>query len=144
MFDTWAGTLAPEAYRAFALPYTRQIVEALRPEGVPIILYVNGGGALLEQMADSGVDVVSLDWRVPIQDAKKRIGDRVCLQGNLDPCVLYGPSSLIRQEVKKILEGFGPGTGHIFNLGHGILPDTPVGSAVAMVEAVHEESKRFH
>lgn len=144
LFDTWAGTLSPETYREFALPYTQQIVENLRPEGVPIILYVNGGGGLLELMASSGVDVVSIDWRVDMKEAKERIGNRVCLQGNLDPCFLYGNPPIIRREVKKILEGFGRGNGHIFNLGHGILPDTPVENAIALVEAVHEESRRFH
>ncbi|HEX9758102.1 MAG TPA: uroporphyrinogen decarboxylase [Nitrospiria bacterium] len=144
LFDTWAGTLSPETYREFALPYTQQIVESLRPEGVPIILYVNGGGGLLELMAGSGVDVVSIDWRVDIKEAKERIGSRVCLQGNLDPCFLYGNPANIRREVKRILEGFGRGNGHIFNLGHGILPDTPVENAIALVEAVHEESRCFH
>ncbi len=144
LFDTWAGTLSPETYREFSLPYTTQIVQDLKGEGVPIILYINGSGSLLELMVESGVDVISIDWRVDLAEAKRRIGARVCLQGNLDPCFLYGDATLIRREVKRILEGFGPENGHIFNLGHGILPDTPVESAIALVDAVHEESERFH
>lgn len=144
LFDTWAGTLSPEAYQEFALPYTSRIVQSLRNDGVPIILYVNGCGSLLELMADSGVDVVSIDWRVDLKNAKDRIGHRVCLQGNLDPCTLYGTPTLIRKEVKQTLQKFGSGNGHIFNLGHGILPDTPVESAKVLVDAVHQESERFH
>ena len=144
LFDTWAGTLSVQEYQEFALPYTLKVVQSLRCEGIPLILYVNGGGGLLEYMADSGVDVVSIDWRTDLKDAKRRIGNRVCLQGNLDPCALYASPAKIRTEVRKILENFGPDNGHIFNLGHGILPDTPVEHALALIDAVHEESIRFH
>ncbi len=144
LFDTWAGTLAPDAYRVLALPYTTRIIENIRSEGVPIILYINGGGGILELMADSGADVVGIDWRIDLAEAKQRIGHRVALQGNLDPCVLYAGPTTIRAQVRSILEKFGHGNGHIFNLGHGILPDTPVESAIAFIDAVHEESERFH
>jgi uroporphyrinogen decarboxylase len=144
LFDTWAGALAPAEYDAFALPYTRRVIAGLERRGAPVILYVNGGDSLLERMADSGADVVSLDWRIDMADARRRIGHRVALQGNLDPCALYAPPGAIREQVARILEGYGRADGHIFNLGHGILPDIPVEHAAAMVNAVHDESARFH
>lgn len=147
LFDTWAGMLAPDEYSEFALPYTRQIFQDLKRDAGfagPVILYVNGGGTLLERMVESGADVIGLDWRIDIQDARRRVGKDVALQGNLDPCVLYASPEVIRQQVRKVLQRFGNGSGHIFNLGHGILPDTPVENARALVEAVQEESVSFH
>ncbi|MEW6325353.1 MAG: uroporphyrinogen decarboxylase [Nitrospirota bacterium] len=144
LFDTWAGALAPDEYAEFGAPYTRQVIAGLRRAGTPVILYVNGGASYLERMAATGADVISLDWRIDIGEARRLIGDRVALQGNLDPCALYAPPDVIRAQVARILERFGRGDGHIFNLGHGILPDVPVEHAVAMVKAVHEESARFH
>ena len=119
-------------------------IAGLRREGTPVILYVNGGGDYLERMAETGADVLSLDWRVDIGEARRRIGHKVALQGNLDPCALYAPPEAIRAQVARVLNSFGKGEGHIFNLGHGILPDIPVAHAIAMVNAVHEESARFH
>lgn len=144
LFDTWAGALSPIEYDEFAFPYTRRVIAGLRREGTPVILYVNGGGDYLERMAETGADVLSLDWRVDIGETRRRIGHKVALQGNLDPCALYAPPEAIRAQVARILGSFGEGEGHIFNLGHGILPDIPVAHAVAMVDAVHEESARFH
>jgi uroporphyrinogen decarboxylase len=144
LFDTWAGALAPADYESVALPYTQQVIAGLRRQGTPVILYVNGGDSLLERMSASGADVISLDWRIEIGAARRRIGHAVALQGNLDPCALYAPPEVIREQVVRILEGYGRADGHIFNLGHGILPDTPVEHAAAMVRAVHEESRRFH
>jgi uroporphyrinogen decarboxylase len=147
LFDTWAGMLSPDQYETFALPFTKRVIQGLRtaiPITIPIIYFVNGGGTLLEKMAESGADVIGLDWRIDLANAKKRIGDRAALQGNLDPCVLYGSPESIRKEVKGILRKYGRGSGHIFNLGHGILPDTPEENARILVEAVHEESVRFH
>jgi uroporphyrinogen decarboxylase len=144
LFDTWAGTLSPTEYAEFASPYTQRVITGLNRERTPVILYVNGGGDYLERMAETGADVLSLDWRVDIGEARRRIGHKVALQGNLDPCALYGPPEAIRAHVARILGSFGKGEGHIFNLGHGILPDTPVEHAVAMVNAVHEESVRYH
>jgi uroporphyrinogen decarboxylase len=95
-------------------------------------------------MADTGVDVISVDWRVDLADAKRRVGRRVALQGNLDPCALYAGPDVIRREAARILEKYGPGPGHVFNLGHGILPDIPVPHAKALVTAVHEESRVYH
>ena len=144
LFDTWAGALSPNEYEEFAFPYARQVIDGLRRGQTPVILYVNGGGDYLERLAETGADVISLDWRVDIGEARRRIGHKVALQGNLDPCALYAPPSAIRAQVVKVLQRFGKGEGHIFNLGHGILPDVPVEHAVAMVAAVHEESRRFH
>jgi uroporphyrinogen decarboxylase len=144
LFDTWAGLLAPEEYRTFCAPYTNRIVETVKRVGVPMILYVNGSGTLLEAMAETGVDVISVDWRVELTDAKRRVGRQVALQGNLDPCALYAGPAAIRQQVARILAQYGSEPGHVFNLGHGILPDVPVPHAQAMVDAVHELSRAYH
>jgi uroporphyrinogen decarboxylase len=144
LFDTWAGALSPAEYAEFAFPYTQRVIAGLHRERTPVILYVNGGGDYLERMAETGADVLSLDWRVDIGEARRRIGHKVALQGNLDPCALYASPDVIRAQVARVLGSFGKGEGHIFNLGHGILPDIPVAHAVAMVDAVHEESARFH
>jgi uroporphyrinogen decarboxylase len=132
LFDTWAGELNRPDYEEFALPYTMKIFEAVGNR-VPRILYLNGTSAILESMANSGADVISIDWRISIAEARKRVGSRVALQGNLDPCVLLGPKERIAAKTKEILEQAGP-TGHILNLGHGILPPTPVENARAFIE----------
>lgn len=132
LFDTWAGELNRSDYEEFALPYTRKIFEAIGNR-VPRILYLNGCAAILESMATSGADVLSIDWRLPMAEARRRVGDRVALQGNLDPCVLLGPKSRITSKSAVILEEAGP-VGHILNLGHGILPPTPVENARAFIE----------
>jgi uroporphyrinogen decarboxylase len=144
IFDTWAGALSGDEYDIFSFPYTKQIITEIKKTGVPAILYVNGGGLLLDQMVNTGADVISLDWRTDLKKTKEIYGGQVALQGNLDPCVLYGDSKTIRNQVKRILEKYGSAPGHIFNLGHGILPDTPFESAKEMIRAVHEESVRFH
>ncbi len=133
LFDTWAGELNRSDYEEFALPYTRRIFEALGRR-VPRILYVNGCAAILESMADSGADVLSVDWRIPMAEARRRVGDRVALQGNLDPCVLLGSKDRIASKTSEILEQAGP-RGHIMNLGHGILPSTPVENAKTFIES---------
>jgi uroporphyrinogen decarboxylase len=132
LFDTWAGELNRSDYEEFALPYTQQIFEAVGTR-VPRILYLNGCSAILESMATSGADVISIDWRISISEARRRVGDRVALQGNLDPCVLLGPKDRIVEKTKEILKEAGP-VGHILNLGHGILPPTPVENARAFIE----------
>ena len=132
LFDTWAGELNRSDYEEFALPYTQKIFEAIGSR-VPRILYLNGCATLLESMATSGADVISIDWRVPMAEARKRLGDRVAIQGNLDPCTLLGPRERIEARTKEILEQAGP-VGHILNLGHGILPQTPVESARTFIE----------
>jgi uroporphyrinogen decarboxylase len=138
LFDTWAGMLAPDDYEVFALPYTAEIVAAVRARGVPVIVYVGGGGTLLERIATTGCDVVGLDWRVEIGEARARLGARTVVQGNLDPVALLGPPETIASKVHLIRQRAG-GRGHIFNLGHGILPETPVAHVEALVRAVRSE-----
>jgi uroporphyrinogen decarboxylase len=132
LFDTWAGELSRTDYEEFALPYTQKIFEAIGDK-VPRILYLNGTSALLESMARSGADVLSLDWRISMAEARSRIGDKLAVQGNLDPCLLLGDRDTMMVRTAKILEEAGP-TGHILNLGHGILPPTPVTNAQAFID----------
>ena len=142
LFDTWAGWLSPDDYREFALPYVEKVIKGIDKKGCPVILFANGVSGILEQMVDSGTDVIGLDWRIDMVDAVRRSGNRVALQGNLDPCVLYGEPSVIRRHAKDIIDKYGKRSGHVFNLGHGILPDIPVEHAKALVDIVHEESSR--
>lgn len=148
VFDTWGGALAHEEYKTFSLQYMQKIVEGLIRENegrkVPVTLFTKGGGLWLEAIAETGCDAVGLDWTVDIRDAKARVGHKVALQGNMDPSVLYAPASRIEQEVKNILAGFGEGSGHVFNLGHGIHQDVPTESPKIFVDAVHEFSKAYH
>ena len=144
IFDTWAGALSGDEYRTFSFPYTRQVISLIKKRGVPAILYINGGGLLVDDMVATGADVISLDWRMDIRKIREKHGKQVALQGNLDPCVLYADPGTIRAQVKNILEKYGKGSGHIFNLGHGILPDTPFENAREMIRAVHEESAIYH
>ena len=132
LFDTWAGELTRSDYEEFALPYTKKIFERIGDK-VPRILYVNGTSGLLESMARTGADVLSLDWRISIAQARRRIGDRVALQGNLDPCLLLGRREHMLARTAQILDEAGP-TGHVLNLGHGILPPTPVENARAFID----------
>ncbi|MDY6842233.1 MAG: uroporphyrinogen decarboxylase [Pseudomonadota bacterium] len=148
IFDTWGGVLSSWAYEEFSLRYMKKIVDGLIHENdgrrVPVILFTKNGGQWLESIADSGVDAVGLDWTTDIGNARARIGDRVALQGNMDPAMLYAPPERIRQEVADILRRFGSGTGHIFNLGHGITPDVDPEHARAFIEAVVELSPQYH
>ncbi len=142
LFDTWAGTLSPEDYREFALPYVKRTISDVRKEGVPIIYFVNECAGLLKDIRKTGADVIGIDWRVDLHDAIKGLGKRFSVQGNLDPCALFLPKERMEDKVKEILYKGEFAKGHIFNLGHGILPETPVDSAIAMVEAVHKFSER--
>lgn len=148
VFDSWGGALSGEAYREFSLRYMQQIVDGLtrKAEGrrVPVVLFTKGGGAWLEEMAATGCDALGLDWTVDIADARRRVGDKVALQGNLDPCVLYAAPPRIREQVARILAAYGDGSGHVFNLGHGIHPGVDPEHAGAMVQAVVELSPAFH
>ena len=148
VFDTWGGVLAHEEYKTFSLQYMQKIVEGLIRENegrkVPITLFTKGGGLWLEVIAETGCDAVGLDWTVDIREAKKLVGHKVALQGNMDPSVLYAPAARIEQEVKNILAGFGEGSGHVFNLGHGIHQDVPTESPNVFVNAIHEFSKQYH
>ena len=144
IFDTWGGVLTPEDYREFSLRYMEQIVAGLtRPAvglAVPVVLFTKGGGAWLETMAASGCDALGLDWTTNVGEARRRVGERVALQGNLDPCVLYAGPERIRAAAGKILTDFGAGPGHVFNLGHGIHPEVDPAHVKVLVDAVHELS----
>jgi uroporphyrinogen decarboxylase len=148
IFDTWGGVLTGRDYRAFSLDYMRRIVAGLTREAegrrVPVTLFTKGGGAWLEAMADSGADALGVDWMTDLGDARRRVGDRVALQGNMDPSVLYAPPQRIREEVATILAAYGPGPGHIFNLGHGIHQHVDPAHAGAFIDAVHELSLPYH
>ena len=148
VFDTWGGVLTPRDYQEFSLRYMAQIVDGLTREAqgrkVPVILFTKGGGAWLETMADTGCDALGVDWTLNIGEARARVGDRVALQGNMDPSVLYASPERIRQEVADILAAYGKGNGHVFNLGHGIHQHVNPEHAKAFVEAVHELSAAYH
>ncbi|QJR16925.1 Uroporphyrinogen decarboxylase [Usitatibacter palustris] len=144
IFDTWGGTLSHAAYEEFSLAYSRKILAGLtrEPEGrvIPRILFTKGGGQWLEAMADSGADALGVDWTTDIGRARERVGNRVALQGNMDPMALFGSPASIQAEAKRILGRFGKGPGHVFNLGHGISQHTPPEHVAALVEAVHAAS----
>jgi uroporphyrinogen decarboxylase len=148
IFDTWGGVLSPRDYKLFSLQYMHKIVDGLTREydgqKIPVTLFTKNGGMWLESIADTGCDAVGLDWTIDIADAKARIGDRVALQGNMDPSMLYAPAPRIEEEVNTILKGFGEGTGHVFNLGHGIHLDVPPENAGVFIDAVHRLSKPYH
>jgi uroporphyrinogen decarboxylase len=148
LFDTWGGTLSGPNYKEFSLAYMEKIVQGLNRESegrtVPVTLFSKGGGQWLEAMAATGVDAVGLDWTTDIADAKARIGDKVALQGNMDPCVLYASADRVEQEVKSVIDGFGDGTGHVFNLGHGIHPTVNPDNMTRLVDTVHAHSRQYH
>src|SRR5262249_45318685 len=141
LFDSWAGELSLEDYERFALPYEQKVLASLDRRRAPAILFINGAGSLLERMETSRADVLSIDWRLPLAEARRRTGGRVTLQGNLDPCVLLSTPELIAASAAKLIEE-GGGHRHILNLGHGILPSTPVENARAFVDAAKSGSAR--
>jgi uroporphyrinogen decarboxylase len=138
LFDSWAGALAVDDYEARVLPHTRAIFEALAPAGVPRIHFGTDTAGMLESIASTGPDVVSLDWRVALDAGWKRVGHERGVQGNLDPAVLLGPAELVRERARDILRRAAGRPGHIFNLGHGVLPSTPLENLQVLVETVHE------
>jgi len=144
IFDTWGGALSHSAYLEFSLTYMAKIVDGLIKQAdgrdVPVILFTKGGGLWLEAMADTGCDCLGLDWTVGIGAAHHRVGDKVALQGNMDPAILRAKPEVIRGEVKRILGSFGQNDGHVFNLGHGITPDINPDNAKIFIDAVHEFS----
>ncbi len=141
LFDTWAGILAPEDYREFVLPYVKKVIADLKKEGVPVIYFVNDCAALLKEIRKAGADVIGVDWRVDLLEAIRKLGKKFSVQGNLDPCALFLPREKMEDKVKSILWKGEFARGHIFNLGHGILPESPVENAIALVEAVHRLSE---
>jgi uroporphyrinogen decarboxylase len=138
LFDSWVGCLSPDDYREYVLPHTREVIGSVKP-GTPVIHFGTGTAALLELMREAGGDVVGLDWRVDLGEAWGRLGD-VAVMGNFDPVALFANQDFIRAQAKRILDRAGGRPGHIFNLGHGILPETPVDNVIALVQAVHELS----
>lgn len=148
IFDTWGGVLSHNAYPEFSLRYMQQIMAGLQRDHdgarIPRVVFTKGGGLWLEQIVDSGCDAIGLDWTIDIGEARRRVGEKVALQGNLDPSVLFASAEVITAEVEKILASFGSGTGHVFNLGHGISQFTPPESAAVLVNAVHTISRKYH
>ena len=148
IFDTWGGILTTTSYQQFSLHYMQKIVSQLnrQHEGqvVPITLFTKGGGDWVKEIAASGCDAIGVDWTRDIGDVRVDVGDQVALQGNLDPCVLYASPEVIRQEVAAVLESYGRGHGHVFNLGHGIHPQIDPESVAVFIDAVHSLSAQYH
>jgi uroporphyrinogen decarboxylase len=148
IFDTWGGALAAPAYREFSLQYMERIVGGLQRENegrpVPVILFSKGCNTQLEALAETGCDALGVDWTITLQEARQRVGGRVALQGNLDPAVLLAEPGVVRREALGILESYGHGNGHVFNLGHGITPDVNPDHLAALVDAVRDSSPAFH
>ncbi len=146
VFDTWGGVLTPAAYRRFSLEPMQRIVESLKrahPQ-VPVILFTKNAGSRLTAMADTGCDALGVDWTTDLADARAFTKNRVALQGNLDPTILLSSPERIREEVARVLQSYGHGNGHVFNLGHGILQQTPPEHAASMIEAVQQLSPAYH
>lgn len=148
IFDSWGGVLSHSAYHEFSLPYIRRIVEGLIKEKdgvrIPNVVFTKGGGLWIDNIANTGCDAIGLDWTMDIGIARQKVGDKVALQGNLDPAVLFSNPDAIRNEVEKVLSSYGYGSGHVFNLGHGISQYTNPENVAAMVAAVHELSRKYH
>ena len=146
IFDTWGGALNPRQYQEFSLDYMAQIITGLKRESegrpVPVVLFTKGAGANLKVMADSGCDALGVDWTTDLAEARRLTADKVALQGNLDPCTLYASPEVIRTEAARVLDSYGDGPGHVFNLGHGISPDMNPAHLAVLVETVHELSRR--
>lgn len=148
IFDTWGGILATDNYREFSLQYCAKIIESLNKDAnaivIPSILFTKGGGQWLEDMSSIGCSALGIDWTTDLGVARKRVGHRVALQGNLDPISLYASTDTIRRKIERLLESYGTGSGHIFNLGHGILPDINPDHVEVMIETIHQLSPNYH
>jgi len=150
IFDSWGGVLADGAFQTFSLAYVRQVIEGLQADRngqrVPVIVFTKGGGLWLEDIAHFGCDAVGLDWTVNLARARQRVGDKVALQGNLDPAVLFGSEAAIRREARRVLDDFGVvgDAGHVFNLGHGISQHTPPEAVGILLDEVHAYSRQYH
>jgi uroporphyrinogen decarboxylase len=136
LFDSWVGCLSPDDYRRYVLPYTKQVIDGLRHAGAPVIHFGTDTAMLLDVMREAGSDVMGVDWRIPLDDAWRRIGPDVGIQGNLDPVALFAPLHELRTKVQELLKRTGSRPGHIFNLGHGILPDTALANVERMLKRV--------
>lgn len=140
IFDSWVGLLGPSDFREFVVPHLERLMERVRGRGVPVIYFAFGGATLLPLVRELRPDVAGIDWRTPLDDARKALGPDIAVQGNLDPAVLLGPHARIRRDVERVLGEAGPGPGHVFNLGHGIWKETPVEAVEALVRAVRDGS----
>jgi uroporphyrinogen decarboxylase len=144
IFDSWGGALDAATWRRALLPHVKRLVAGAKGLGVPVILYVNGASQLLEVMADTGADVLGIDWRVDPAEAMQRVGSRVALQGNMDPCILFAGPDVVARETTRVLDAFAGQKGHIFNLGSGILPGTPVESMAAIFRVLQGRHEQAH
>lgn len=150
LFDSWGGVLPDGKYQEFSLAYMRQVIQGLTREvagvPIPVIAFTKGGGLWIEEIAASGCDAVGLDWTMSLAGARKRTGDKVSLQGNMDPMALFASEAAVRAEARRLIDSFGPvgGGGHVFNLGHGISQFTPPDSVAALVQEVHDYSRQYH
>jgi uroporphyrinogen decarboxylase len=142
LFDTWAGVLTPLDYAKYALPYVKRIITEVKKEGAPVIYFANDCAGILKEIKKTGADVTGIDWRTDLGDGIKKLGKKAVVQGNLDPCALFLPQEQIEDRVKDILWKGESARGHIFNLGHGVLPQTPVENVIALVEAVHTYGRK--
>jgi uroporphyrinogen decarboxylase len=142
IFDSWAGLLDPETYRLFALPAVQRLTQALSVHDLPLIYFPNQGATLLSAVRDAGADVVGIDWRTPLSVARRVLGPELAVQGNLDPAMLFAPRTELARQADRVLEGAGPGPGHIFNLGHGIERNTDPDALKYLVDYVHERTER--
>ncbi len=144
LFDSWVGCLAVDDYTEFVLPYSERLIRTVEARGVPVIHFATGSAALLPAMQRAGAAVLGVDWRIPLDEAWARVGYRPAIQGNLDPVALFAPLPELRRRIHDVLRRAGGRPGHIFNLGHGILPDTPVENVIAAVQIVREYSAEAH
>ena len=152
IFDTWAGILSPRDYQVFAMRYVHQLIAEIKSlqgpasteKDAPIIYFPKGVHYLMHELKEIGADAISVDWTLELEKVRRKMGDKVAIQGNLDPTVLYADPSFIKREARKVLASYGKGNGHIFNLGHGILPDIDPENVKVLVDYVKEESKSFH
>ncbi|MBP9582414.1 MAG: uroporphyrinogen decarboxylase [Ignavibacterium sp.] len=144
IFDTWGGILSQKDFEEFSLQYVEKIISQIKRKDEPVIFFAKGVHFKLDKLANIGADVLGLDWTMDLGEVRKQVGDKVALQGNMDPTVLYANKDYIRKETKRVLSSFGKGNGHIFNLGHGVLPDIDPENVKALVQSVKEESKVFH
>ncbi|RPI71759.1 MAG: uroporphyrinogen decarboxylase, partial [Ignavibacteriales bacterium] len=144
IFDTWGGILSQKDFEEFSLQYVKMIISNIKKKNEPVIFFPKGVHYKLKKLSKCGADVIGLDWTMNLGKVRKRIGEKVALQGNLDPTVLYAPEEKIKEETIRILDSFGSGNGHIFNLGHGILPDVKPEKAKFLVDTVKEESIKYH
>jgi uroporphyrinogen decarboxylase len=148
VFDSWGGALSTQHYKEFSLAYMQKIVDQLirtqDGEKIPVTLFTKGGGLWLKDLANTGCDALGLDWSVDLKTARQQVGDRVALQGNMDPAAMGTSPNVIKAEAERILESYGSGSGHVFNLGHGITPNINPENVAALVNAVHEASEKYH